>query len=198
MKYWLLALGLISSLAMAAPKDELNARVNKNAGFEATFSQTVVGPDGETIMQGQGKAQILRPSQFRWETQKPNETLLVSDGNSVWYYDPFVEQVTILNQSDATAQTPFVLLTRNRASDWEQYKIVQKNDLFVLIPKDRSTNVNQFQIEIDPQGVVKRFYVIEQDGQQSRFGFHNFKSGQPKNAKFTFTPPPGTALDDQR
>lgn len=198
MKYWFLALGLISTLVFAAPKDELNARLNKNSGFKANFTQTVVSPDGDIIMNGQGTAQVLRPSQFRWETEKPNETLLVSDGQDVWYYDPFVEQVTILNQSEATAQTPFVLLTRNRASDWAQYKIIQKEDLFVLIPKDSKTNVNQFQIEIDATGEVKRFYVIEQDGQQSRFGFQNFKSTKPNASSFVFKAPQGTAIDDQR
>lgn len=203
MKNLFMALGLatsvlVSSVALAAPKDVLSERLNLNTGFSANFSQTVVDADGTVVMQGQGKAQILRPNQFRWETTTPNETLLVSDGKSVWYYDPFVEQVSILDQAEATAQTPFVLLTRNQASDWEKYTIVQRDDLFVLAPKDRSTNVNQFQIEIDAKGVVKRFYVIEQDGQQSRFGFQNFKSAKPSASQFSFVVPMGVTVDDQR
>ncbi|MEF1323235.1 outer membrane lipoprotein chaperone LolA [Vibrio owensii] len=128
-----------------------------------------------------------------------NKRLSMNDGFSAdWYYSPFIEQVSIYWQEQATEQTPFVLLTRNRASDWDNYKISQKGDEFTLIPTAVDSTQGQFQINIDAKGVVKGFNVVEQDGQKGLFTFNNVKLGKPKADRFTFTIPKGVEVDDQR
>ncbi|MGO2507997.1 outer membrane lipoprotein chaperone LolA [Vibrio hibernica] len=204
MKKWLsvflfsTVISLLSPGAFANGKDELSSRLSLNKGFSADFSQKVTSPEGEVLMEGEGNAQISRPSLFRWETKTPDETILVSDGKSVWYYSPFVSQVTILSQEQATAQTPFVLLTRNKASDWAQYDVTQNKDTFTLKPTASDTTVGTFQIQIDSKGVVKAFNVIEQDGQTSEFVFQNVKLKIPSKSRFTFQVPKGVEVDDQR
>ncbi|WP_086983013.1 outer membrane lipoprotein chaperone LolA [Vibrio aphrogenes] len=198
MKKWLLVLLFASASVLAAPKDELNTRLSKNDGFSAKFTQKVTSPEGEVLLDGQGTADISRPSLFRWKTTSPDETLLVSDGKNVWYYSPFVEQVTILSQEQATAQTPFVLLTRNRASDWQHYTVTQSKDTFTLKPVSADSAVGTFQIKINAQGVVQAFNVIEQDGQTSQFVFSDFTMKKPAASLFTFTVPKGVEVDDQR
>ncbi|MBD1575446.1 MULTISPECIES: outer membrane lipoprotein chaperone LolA [Vibrio] len=203
MKKWLTVLlfaaaSVSSTAAFANAKDVLSSRLSLNDGFSSDFSQKVTSPEGEVLMDGKGSAQISRPSLFRWETKTPDETILVSDGKSVWYYSPFVSQVTILSQAQATAQTPFVLLTRNKASDWAQYTITQNQDVFTLKPTAKDTTVGTFQIAIDAKGVVKAFNVIEQDGQKSEFEFSHFKMEVPNKALFSFKVPKGVEIDDQR
>ncbi|EHK2922429.1 outer membrane lipoprotein chaperone LolA [Vibrio parahaemolyticus] len=193
-----LSISLFSAANAASPKDELNKRLAMNEGFSADFSQQVISPEGETVMEGEGTVEIARPSLFRWSTTFPDENLLVSDGKTLWYYSPFIEQVSIYWQEQATEQTPFVLLTRNRASDWDNYKISQKGNEFTLIPTAVDSTQGQFQINIDAKGVVKGFNVIEQDGQKGLFTFSNVKLGKPKADRFTFTVPKGVEVDDQR
>ncbi|MGI2780479.1 outer membrane lipoprotein chaperone LolA [Vibrio alginolyticus] len=193
-----LSFSLFSAAHAASPKDELNKRLSMNDGFSADFSQQVISPEGETVMEGEGTVEIARPSLFRWSTTFPDENLLVSDGKTLWYYSPFIEQVSIYWQEQATEQTPFVLLTRNRASDWNNYKISQKGDQFTLIPTAVDSTQGQFQINIDAKGVVKGFNVVEQDGQKGLFTFNNVKLGKPKADRFTFTIPKGVEVDDQR
>ncbi|MFW8652138.1 outer membrane lipoprotein chaperone LolA [Vibrio diabolicus] len=193
-----LSVSFFSAVNAASPKDELNKRLAMNEGFSADFSQQVISPEGETVMEGEGTVEIARPSLFRWSTTFPDENLLVSDGKTLWYYSPFIEQVSIYRQEQATEQTPFVLLTRNRASDWDNYKISQKGNEFTLIPTAIDSTQGQFQINIDAKGVVKGFNVIEQDGQKGLFTFSNVKLGKPKVDRFTFTIPDGVEVDDQR
>jgi outer membrane lipoprotein carrier protein len=193
-----LSFSLFSTANAATPKDELNKRLSMNDGFSADFSQQVISPEGETVMEGEGTVEIARPSLFRWSTTFPDENLLVSDGKTLWYYSPFIEQVSIYWQEQATEQTPFVLLTRNRASDWDNYQISQKGDQFTLIPTALDSTQGQFQINIDAKGVVKGFNVVEQDGQKGLFTFNNVKLGKPKADRFTFTIPDGVEVDDQR
>lgn len=195
---FVLSLSLFSTAHAASAKDELNKRLAMNEGFSADFSQQVISPEGETIMEGEGSVEIARPSLFRWSTTFPDENLLVSDGKSLWYYSTFIEQVSIYDQAQATEQTPFVLLTRNRASDWDNYTISQKGDQFTLVPTAIDSTQGQFQINIDTKGVVNGFNVIEQDGQKGLFEFSNVKLGKPKADRFTFTIPDGVEVDDQR
>ncbi|MCW8335657.1 outer membrane lipoprotein chaperone LolA [Vibrio paucivorans] len=194
----LLVLLCLSFSVIAAPKDELSSRLALNEGFSADFSQKVVSPDGETVMEGEGTVEIARPSLFRWTTSLPDENVLVSDGKTLWYYSPFIEQVSIFWQEQATEQTPFVLLTRNRASDWDNYKVSQQGDRFTLIPTAVDSNQGQFQIDINEKGVVNGFNVIEQDGQRGLFTFQNVKVGKPNDDRFTFIIPDGVEVDDQR
>ena len=194
----LAALLFMSFSVLATPKDELSQRLQLTEGFSADFSQQVTSPDGEVVMEGEGKVEIARPSLFRWTTTLPDENVLVSDGQNLWYYSPFIEQVSIYRQEQATEQTPFILLTRDRASDWDSYTVSQQGDMFTLVPTALDSNQGQFKLEIDAQGAVKGFSVIEQDGQKSAFAFDNIDLSRPKAERFTFTIPQGVEVDDQR
>ena len=114
MNKWLMgalcAAPLMVSTAVWAqtPQQTLSSRLDKVNAFSANFSQQVIGPDGKMLMQGQGDVEIQRPDLFRWNTISPDANVLVSDGTTLWYYNPFVEQVTAMWLKNATAQTPFV------------------------------------------------------------------------------------------
>ncbi|MBA5761880.1 outer membrane lipoprotein chaperone LolA [Vibrio sp. 404] len=197
MKKTLLLL-LASFSVWATPQQELSDRLQLTEGFSADFSQRVISPEGDVVMEGEGDVEIARPSLFRWTTTLPDENTLVSDGKTLWYYSPFIEQVSIYWQEQATEQTPFVLLTRNRASDWDNYHVVQQGDMFTLTPTAVDSNQGQFKLEINEQGAVKGFSVIEQDGQTSSFAFSNIDLNKPNANRFTFTIPEGVEVDDQR
>lgn len=197
MNKWL-ALLFCSFSAIAAPKDTLSERLAMSEGFSATFNQQVLSPEGKVILIGNGKVDIARPSLFRWETQTPDENLLVSDGTTLWHFDPFVEQVTLYRAEEALEQTPFVLLTRNKASDWDAYHVEEKGDVFTLTPTALDSNQGRFQITISEKGVVQGFKVIEQDGQQSEFIFNKVKQQKPNASVFNYKVPKGVEVDNQR
>ncbi|PSU21543.1 outer membrane lipoprotein chaperone LolA [Photobacterium kishitanii] len=190
---------LVAASAWAAtPQQALSSRLDKVNAFSANFTQKVTSPDGEVLVNGTGDLSIKRPNLFRWKTATPDESLLVSDGKTVWYYSPFVEQVTAMWLKDATEQTPFVLLTRNSASDWSKYNVAQLADTFTLTPKDKTSSMDKFVVTVSKAGAVRNFSVIETDGQRSKYVLSDFKRTTPAASLFTFTPPKGVELDDQR
>ncbi|WP_084419142.1 outer membrane lipoprotein chaperone LolA [Photobacterium sp. J15] len=189
---------LLSSAAWANPQQELSARLSKVNAFSADFKQKVVSPEGDLLVEGEGDVAIQRPNLFRWNTVVPDENLLISDGRTLWYYSPFVEQVTAMWLKDATEQTPFVLLTRNSAADWEKYNVAQTADTFTLTPKDKTVQGGKFVVTVAQNGEVRGFTVVEQDGQRSNFSFSKFTARTPAGDLFKFTPPKGVELDDQR
>ena len=111
----------------------------------------------KNVQQGSGKLQIKRPNLFRMDTKSPQETQIIADGKTLWYYDPFVQQVTAQWVKDAVNNTPFVLLTSNDKSHWNQYSVTQNADTFVLKPKAKNSNIKQFDIRVDANGVLKKF-----------------------------------------
>ncbi|PSU33324.1 outer membrane lipoprotein carrier protein LolA [Photobacterium lutimaris] len=189
---------LLAGQAMANPQQELSTRLGKVNAFSADFTQTVVSPEGSLLVEGTGDVSIKRPNLFRWNTETPDENILISDGKTLWYYSPFIEQVTAMWLNDATDQTPFVLLTRNSASDWANYNVSQTADTFTLTPKSGASSMGQFVVTVALSGEVRSFSVVEQDGQRSNFKLTKFQKKTPASSQFTFTPPQGVELDDQR
>ena len=193
-----LSLFAMASMAWANADIELQNRLNKVSVLSADFAQTVMSANGSNVQQGNGKLRINRPNLFRMDTKSPQETQIIADGKTLWFYDPFVEQVTANWVKDAVNNTPFVLLTSNDKSHWAQYTVEQKDDRFVLKPKAKNSNIKQFDIRIDPNGVLKGFSTIEKDGQSNQYILRNITNQNLDGSLFKFTVPKGIELDDQR
>ncbi|MGK4864644.1 outer membrane lipoprotein chaperone LolA, partial [Salmonella enterica] len=96
---------------------------------------------GAALKEGQGDLWVKRPNLFNWNMTQPDESILVSDGKTLWFYNTFVEQATATWLKDASGNTPFMLIARNQDSDWQQYIINQDGDNFVLTPKASNGNM---------------------------------------------------------
>ncbi len=193
-----LALSLHIGSVLADASQDLQNRLNKVNSFHASFSQKVTSPEGDLIQEGLGELWLQRPNLFNWNMTSPDESVLVSDGKNLWFYNPFVEQVTVTNLSDATQDTPFLLITRNDPLDWKQYSIIQQGNTFDLKPKLTNGTLKRFSITVSPEGTIEKFSAIEQDGQTSAYQLKEQKNGNVDKSKFTFTVPKGVTLDDQR
>lgn len=193
----LLALS-VSPLAFADNAAELQHRLAKVSTLSADYSQKVSDAAGKEVQQGSGKIQIKRPNLFRMDNQSPQQNQIIADGKTLWFYDPFVEQVTAQWVKDAVNNTPFVLLTSDEKSHWQQYNVEQQADTFVLKPKDKKSNIKQFSIRIEADGVLKNFSTVEKDGQTNLYILRNITNNSLSDSLFHFSVPKGAEFDDQR
>ncbi|MBF0784439.1 outer membrane lipoprotein chaperone LolA [Muribacter muris] len=202
MKTALVGLALFSlsalSLADSASVAELQKRLEQATQYSADFDQTVRSSKGKEIQKGKGKFYVKRPNLFRMDTKSPQENLIVSDGQTLWFYDPFVSQVTANWMKDAVSNTPFVLLTSNDKNHWDQYDVTQNMDNFVLKPKSKKSAIKQFDVRIDANGLLKGFSTIERDGQSNLYVLRNISTANVAADLFKFSVPKGAELDDQR
>lgn len=198
----LLSLVLVSAtsfaFADAQAVAELQKRLELVSQYSGDFDQTVRSSKGKEIQKGKGKLQVKRPNLFRMDTKSPQENVIVADGKTLWFYDPFVAQVTANWVSEAVNNTPFVLLTSNDKSHWDQYDVQQNADSFVLKPKSKKSNIKQFDVRIDSNGLMKGFSTIERDGQSNLYILRNISTANIANDLFKFSVPKGVELDDQR
>lgn len=198
----LFGLGLLSMTSFAFADSqavsELQKRLEQASQYGADFDQTVRSSKGKEVQKGKGKFYVKRPNLFRMDTKSPQENLIVSDGKTLWFYDPFVSQVTANWVSEAVNNTPFVLLTSNEKSHWDQYDVTQNADTFVLKPKSKKSSIKQFDVRIDANGLLKGFSTIERDGQSNLYVLRNISTANVSSELFKFSVPKGAELDDQR
>lgn len=178
-------------------KDELKEKLTALQPFSANFEQTVVSAEGEKLLTAQGDMQLQRPNKFRWNTTAPDEQLIISDGETLWFYNPFVEQVSIYTLTDAIANTPFMLLAGNEKASWDQYRVTKLKDEYrVVTPNDESAVA--FSVSFSGNHIAT-FTVEESQGQSSSFILSDYTNLKSNNAAlFDFKVPENTDIDDQR
>lgn len=190
----------MSQLAYAqTDSDLLQQKLAKFTSIDADFAQQVINPEGQVIQQSWGKLTISRPGNFHWQVTKPEQELIVSNGTDMWLYSPFIEQVTIMNFSDAIAGTPFALLSGADASEWRNFDVKKMGEQFIVKNNKDKMNTNQFIFMFDKTDSVSEFIVEEAQGQKSVFKLTNNKqAAKLASGFFEFKIPEGIEIDDQR
>ena len=177
----------------------LKDKLAKFKQINAEFSQVVTNPEGDVLNESQGLLTISRPGKFRWEVITPEEELIVSDGDTMWLYSPFIEQVTLINFSDAIAGTPFVLLAGATELQWQNYLVNRDDNRFTIKGSDPQVQNNSFVFEFNKAGNIDKFVVIEEQGQRSEFKLiHKPLTHKITTDYFSFQIPAGVEIDDQR
>ena len=142
---------ILSTLrAGASPVDaaELEVLLNGMKSFRAEFRQTVAGHLGEVLQTSTGRMHLERPGRLRWEVDDPYPQLVLADGDSVWVYDPDLEQVTVQPLVETLEGSPAVFLTGASADVEAHFAVVEEDNgdarqgerRFVLTPREGSRN----------------------------------------------------------
>lgn len=188
--------------AVAAITGDALLLKEKLAQFElmnADFAQRVSSPEGKILNESWGQLTILRPGKFRWQVIMPEEELIISDGLTMWFYSPFIEQVTLINLKDAIAGTPFILLSGANEKQWENYLVIKENNQFKVTAPNDDTQNSTFIFKFDKQNNISQFAVIEEQGQRSEFTLsHKPLTAELDKNFFHFSIPEGVEIDDQR
>ncbi len=170
--------------------------------FQSEFKQQVFDEQGQLLQQSQGRLALSQPNKLHWHVTSPDESLIVSDGETLWYYDPFVEQVTLYRVGNALANTPILLLTDNSDMAWQHYQVTQLSaDSFSITANDVNSQVKQLTISFRAHQVVA-MELIDATGQRSVIQLEHHQplslDKQTIEQLFHFTVPDGVTVDDQR
>lgn len=180
-------------------KQILKDKLSTVQGFTSSFTQDVVDTDGNVLQNSNGTLAVKRPNLIHWETKAPDETLVVSDGKTLWFYNPFVEQVSAFNISNAVTNTPILLLSGLNDQAWQEYGVNQVNENeFRITSLNEDAQVKSLDLVFSGKNLAK-FTVTDATGQLSNFNLTNLVSDPlPKDSMFIFTLPEGVDFDDQR
>lgn len=121
--FMLLVLACPAVFADAASAGRLAALLEGMRSIEADFVQRLYDEDGTLVQQSEGHVLLAHPGRFRWQTRAPFEQLVVSDGHTVWQYDPDLAQVVIRPMDQRADQLPSLLLSGDIAAVEAQFEI---------------------------------------------------------------------------
>ena len=85
-----------------AATDRVQARYEGLLALRARFRQTTWsvafgGDSGPEAVAAEGRVEFAKPGRMRWEYEKPAPSLVVSDGSTLWIYDPTAREVQVLS-----------------------------------------------------------------------------------------------------
>ena len=185
-------------MAAETPEQELRGELAKYNGYSAQFSQTVVDTQGVTLHQAQGEMHFEQPGKFVWQVNEPEPEVLLSDGVTVWWYNPFVEQVSIFTSDQAVSKTPFALLVSQDDETWRQFNISKVKNYYLVQSKNQEdAQVRELRIAFK-QGALSEISILDRSMQTSSYKVSGETFNDVPDQKFHFVIPQDTEIDDQR
>jgi len=97
-------------MVQAGAMNSLDSFVKDVRKSRAIFSQILLDKNAKIIQESNGTMQFERPGKFRWHYEKPYEQLIIGNGETVWFYDIDLNQVTVRKLDIAIGSSPAALL----------------------------------------------------------------------------------------
>ncbi|PCC99428.1 outer membrane lipoprotein chaperone LolA [Halopseudomonas pelagia] len=199
-RHSLAALCLFSLPAMVmadedAAAQRLNTLLSNASTMTADFSQMTLNANGASMQETTGNLALKRPGMFRWHTDAPAEQELVSNGQTIWLYDPDLEQVTIQEMDQRLTHTPALLLSGDVSKLQENFTITWEDSGnvidFTLTPKVSDTLFDSLRLSFR-DGVINDMQMSDAVGQRTNILFQDVQLNQSMNEEqFTFDIPDG-------
>ena len=188
--------GVSVSAAAADAAGELRALLGSWSELGADFRQLVVsGSDpSRVIAESCGRVYMKKPRSFLMHTTSPEESVLYSRPDGIYFYDPFVAQLNIY-AAELAAASPFVLLYAPTAQLWEGYAVERRGGSFVLTPHE-PREFSRLELTFEGRDIreVKVFMLDGNINTYTLSGVH----GSLAADVFDCDIPEGTAINDER
>lgn len=177
---------------------QLKALLQPLITLQADFSQKVLSVDGYEIQRSNGEMQVARPGKLRWIVAAPMEQWLISNGQTLWLYDPDLEQVIIKPFQQSIAETPAMLFSGG-ADQLDEHYTVSVNESgteaeYILKPLISGGLYES--ITLSFEGGSPRAIIIDSLEQRteiilSQVSVNAVLSSEQEAALFGFIPTPG-------
>lgn len=194
-------LALSVSAAFAGPAEDLQQRLSGYQSARAEFSQFALSSDGDRAEESEGHFFVARPDRFRWVTDTPFVQEIVSDGESIWIYDPDLDQVTRRTANAQGNSAPALILNGQIAELQQQFNIQRIDEgeagsaLFELQPLNlEGSTFTRIRLMFE-QNRLSELSMEDSLGQRSMLVLHDLEyDPELPQGVFEFTLPEGADL----
>jgi outer membrane lipoprotein carrier protein len=181
----------------------VQARYDGVRDLEARFTQkshsVAFGRAGQDL-QASGVAVFAKPGRMRWTYEKPEPSVVVSDGQTLWVYDPQAREAQEFPVGEGFLSGSAVqfLLGEGRILDTFEVRAQQctsETVHLVLTPKQDAT-YEQLELWVAPKsGDVKGTAVVDLFGNRTEVSFESMRIDRhPDPSIFRFQAEPGVSV----
>ncbi len=178
----------------------LKKKYGSTKTLKANFVQTQFNKMMGSEKKSEGILEIKRPDKFRWDTLKPDATLLVSNGKKIVYFTPPFQtgekgQVIYKKSADVQSKLAIDLLSgsSNLQKDFKAKKAADGR--YELTPiKKNLADINKIELYIEPKtDLVYKLKLQHATENETEIELKNLNLGsQLEDSRFEFVPPPNT------
>jgi len=192
-----------SGFVHADAMSELIAILAPVKGISADFTQDTYSAKGAVQQHNEGVLKAQEPNRFYWKTAEPYPQEIVTDGKTLWVYDPDLSQVTIKPFEENYSKTPAMLFAGNAAVISQQFTVeklpIEKNanavQGFRLLPKKQQRDLfESLEMSFD-KGVPVSMTILDAMQQKTTIFFSKVVVNPVTAAnQFHFEPPAGVEV----
>lgn len=185
--------------------NEIIAKVESRyaaSGFSAHFDQTSTIKAMEITDSASGKLFIKPPGMMRWEYEKPDKQIIISNSKKLWVYRPEDNQVMI-------GRAPFFFGNGKGAGFLSDIKLIkQKFNIILekksgdnfyilkLLPRDKTFDISVIYLSISKNSFdIVRIVTYNSYEDETQINLKNIRFKQDiKDSMFSFKVPKGTDI----
>lgn len=195
LKLGIVLAGIFSiSVGFASPKDDLKERLQSFKALSCSFEQEVIKADGSIVSTSKGRLLVSKPDRLMMHTETPDEQYLFTKGDAVYFYDPFVNQLSIFSVADLNT-APFLLLNSDDKKLWDQYEVKSQGQSFTLRPHS-SKEFKEIELKFK-DNMLERLVIFMKDGNKNIYKLSS-QSSQVNLKDFDISIPEDAEVDDER
>ena len=205
-----LGMGRPPQAEAAASLEEVVERVQaacaQTQDLSARFQQTATNRTLNSVQEASGVFLAKRPGKMRWEYQKPDARLFVTDGKTLWAYSPIEKQVVVQDIADAmTSRLPLAFLAGNcvLTKDFDIGSVEHAGTrgtpgtrILDLKPKRPEAGIARMLLEVSTKNyTVEKTTLFDAYGNTTAIALSHLKlNGGLDDQPFRFAPPPGVIV----
>ena len=186
--------------------DKVQHRYDTATDFKARFTQTLTSTTMGRKTSSAGGVMFKKPGRMRWDYDKPERATYVSDGNTLWLYEP--DDAQAFKQSLSASQLPAALafLTgKGKLAAEFDITLVDKSPyaaageyVLALSPKVAEPQVKSLLFIVDPKTFdVRESVITDGQGNTNDLTFADIKTNTKlPDSEFRWSPPSGTRVID--
>ncbi len=194
----------------ATPAGDVVERVQatclRTQDLSARFHQTATNRALGQVQEASGVFFAKRPGMMRWEYEKPDPRLFVTDGKTLWAYSPGEKQVVVQDVANALASRlplSFLAGNCNLATDFDialvenaGTRAAPTTRVLDLKPKRPEAGIVRMLLEVTTKGyTVEKTTLFDAYGNTTAIALTHLKLNTGlDDQQFRFTPPPGVTV----
>ena len=162
--------------------------------FSAEFQEQRFSPEGAMVSSSQGKCRIHRPRKLYWEYSEPARQLIISDGETLWIYEPELEQVikSSISTMSSSALSP-LLESRERIDKLYTFEPMSDVNWWRLRPVSPASYTEAAKIDIKfMDGKIDQIKLTDALGFVTKLFFSKIHYLAIEATVFDFSPPDNT------
>jgi len=170
------------------------------AHFEQTTRRVALGGGTGDALVASGEVVFAKPGKMRWSYESPEASLVVSDGATLWIYDPKAREVQKLPLGEGYLSAAGVQFLLGEGKLQDEFRVTasgcgEATVTLGLTPR-REAQYERLEMRVDRVGfAVRETSVVDLFGNRTTIAFDELRENtKPVAGLFVFTPPEGVRV----